>query len=299
MKHAHRPKLTGPVDELTEYRTVAKNKLLLTIFITGAMMSVEIIGGLMTHSLALLSDAGHMFTHFFALAVSFAAIHFAERQHSEERTFGFFRVEILSALFNSLFLFAVTGLIFWEGVKRIMAPSPVLSGQMFFIAGAGLIVNLVSAWILHGANKDDLNVRGAFLHMLADTLSSVVIVLGAVIIYFSGWDIIDPVLSIGIAGVICVWGWGLLRDAVHILLESVPKGMATAEVVRVLMREIPEIEEITDLHIWVITSQMYSMTAHIKLKDNMARDEERVLLNRIKQLLDEHFDVGHTTIEFS
>lgn len=298
MKHSHKPKQTSVTDELFEYRSVEKKKLKLTMAITGTMMVVEVIGGLLTNSLALISDAGHMFTHFFALAISFGAILCASKESCHHRTFGFYRIEILAALFNSLFLFGVTAWILMEGIKRIIQPTPILGLQMFIIAVAGLIVNLVSAWILHGASKDDLNVKSAFLHMWADTLSSVAIVIGAIIIYFTNWNIIDPILSIGIALVIFGWGWGLLKDSVNILLESVPKGMNSDQIAEALKVGVPEIKEVTDLHIWEITSKMYSMTAHIKLKDNSAERGTKEILHRIKDIANRQFDIEHTTIEF-
>lgn len=265
--------------------------------ITGIMMVVEVIGGLLTNSLALISDAGHMFTHFFALTISFGAILCASRK-SCNRTFGFYRIEILSALFNSIFLFAVTAFILYEGIIRIIHPTKILGLEMFIIALVGLLVNLTSAWILQGTSRNDLNIKGAFLHMLADTLSSVVIVIGAIIISFTRWVIIDPILSIGIALVIFWWGWGLFRDSVNILLESAPKGLTVDEVSETLKKEIPAIEEITDLHIWEITSNMYSMTAHIRLQRELIRSDEKEMLVKIKRIVDEQFDIEHTTIEF-
>ncbi len=297
MKHLHRPKQITPTEELFEYRSVERKKLKLTMAITGSMMVVEAIGGYFTGSLALISDAGHMFTHFFALAISFGAILCASKE-SCNKTFGFYRVEILAALFNSIFLFAVTAFILYEGIKRIIHPEKILGLEMFIIALVGLLVNLTSAWILHGTSRKDLNVKGAFLHMLADTLSSVAIVIGAIIISFTKWTIIDPLLSIGIALVICWWGWGLLRDSVNILLESAPKNLIVDQVAETLKKEIPAIEEITDLHIWEITSQMYSMTAHIRLQSGISREDERQILINIKRLLNERYDIEHATIEF-
>lgn len=298
MKHPHRPKQTSVADEIFEYRSVEKKKLKFTMAITGTMMIAEVIGGLFTNSLALISDAGHMFTHFFALLISFGAILCANRASCHHRTFGFYRMEILAALFNSLFLFAVTGWILFEGIKRIIHPAPVLSAQMFIIAVIGLIVNLISALILHGAGKEDLNIKSAFLHMWADTLSSVAIVIGAVVIYFTRWNIIDPVLSILIAALVGAWGWQLFKDSVDILLESVPKGMDCNQMVSALKEGIPEIAEITDLHIWEITSKMYSMTAHIKLKDQSVGRGIKEILHEIKDIANRQFDVEHTTIEF-
>jgi len=298
MKHTHEPKQTSVADELFEYRSVEKKKLNLTIAITGAMMIAEVIGGLLTNSLALISDAGHMFTHFFALLISFGAILCANKGSYNRRTFGFYRVEILAALFNSIFLFAVTAWILFEGIKRIMHPMPVLSAQMFIIAVVGLIVNLISALILHGASKEDLNIKSAFLHMWADTLSSIAIVIGAVVIYFTQWNIIDSVLSIFIALFVGVWGWQLFKDSVNILLESVPKGMDSEQVAQSLKESVSEIEDITDLHIWEITSKMYSMTAHIKLNKDVGIDKQKEFLQKVKRIVDERFDIEHTTIEF-
>lgn len=298
MKHPHRPKQTSSTDDLFEYRSVEKRKLKQAIAVTAIVMVAEIIGGFLTNSMALISDAGHMFTHSFALLISLGAILYANRPACHHRTYGFYRIEILAALFNSLFLFGVTGWIMVESIRRIISSAPILTLQMLIIAIVGLIANLISAWLLHGSSKSDLNLRSAFLHMLADTVSSVIIIIGAVIIHFTGWNFIDPILSIGIALVILSWGWGLFKDSVRILLESVPKGISTEEVSDLLMKEIPVIKEITDLHIWEITSKMYSMTAHIKLKEELKSVNVRELLNRIKQSVDEHFEIEHTTIEF-
>jgi cobalt-zinc-cadmium efflux system protein len=297
MRHIHRPKQKSVAEELFEYRSLERKRLKLAMVITGAVMVIEVVGGLLTNSLALISDAGHMFTHFLALTISLGAIACANLPTCHHRTFGFYRMEILAALLNSLFLFAVTFWILFEGIKRIIHPAPVLSLQMLGVAVIGLIVNLITAWILREASRGDLNVKGAFLHIIADTLSSIVIVFGAAVIYFTNWNIIDPILSIGIALVILIWAWGLFRDSVNILLEAAPRGANTDEVSEVLMKEVPEIKEITDLHIWTITSNMHSMTAHIVLKESFQKEEAKAVLSRIKQIVNERFDVGHTTIE--
>ncbi|MEE8423485.1 MAG: cation diffusion facilitator family transporter [Thermodesulfobacteriota bacterium] len=297
MKHLHRPKQTPIADGLLEYRSVEKKKLKLIMAITGVVMVAEVIGGLLTNSLALISDAGHMFTHFFALAISFGAILYASRKSCHHRTFGLYRMEILAALLNSLFLFAVIAWILIESIKRIIHPAPVLGLQMFIIAVIGLIVNLISVRILRGTSKDDLNIKGAFVHMLADTLSSFVIAIGAVMIYFTGWNIIDPILSIGIALVIFSWGWGLFKDSVNILLEGAPKGLTTDDVSAAVIKKVPLIKKITDLHIWEITSGMYSMTAQVRLKEELNKTDEKMILKNIKQIISERFDIEHATIE--
>jgi cobalt-zinc-cadmium efflux system protein len=296
-KHEHRPKTKDSLGHLEDYRSVEQRKLKLTMAITGSVMVVEVVGGIMTRSLALLSDAGHMFTHFFALGVSFAAIRLACTAPCHHRTFGFYRAEVLAALFNSLFLFAVTAYIHFEGIKRLMHPEPVLGLQMLVVAVIGLVVNIASVLILRGSARDDLNIKGAFLHVMADTVSSVVIIVGAVVIYFSGWNVIDPLLAIGISAVIAVWAWGLLKDSVNILLEVAPRGVRADDVSAELRKAIPEIREIRDIHIWVITSNMYSMTAHIAL-DPAAAAEASGILERINRLLDEKYDIEHTTIQF-
>jgi cobalt-zinc-cadmium efflux system protein len=297
MKHQHRPKQTSVADELFEYRSVEKKKLKLAMGITGITMLAEIVGGLFTNSLALISDGGHMFTHFFALAVSFSAILCSGIKECKRRTFGFYRIEILAALFNSVFIFAATAWIAFEGIQRMFRPEPVMSLQMLLIALIGLIVNLISAWILHGASKEDLNIKSAFLHLWADTLSSFAIIIGAVIINFTGWDIIDPLLSIVIALIILVWGWNLFRDSVNILLEFTPKGIDSDDVAKTIKEQVPEVEEIFDLHIWEITSKMYSLTAHIRVNRDFRQEETRLILEKIKKLVDKKYDIEHTTIE--
>lgn len=297
MKHTHRPKTEGSFDHLLEYRGVEKKKLKLTMAITGSVMVVEVVGGILTNSLALLSDAGHMFTHFFALGVSFAAILIASREPCHHRTYGFYRVEILAALFNSLFLFAVTAYILYAAVRRFITPQPVLELQMFLVAVVGLAVNVISVFILSGSARGDLNIRGAFLHMLADTVSSIVIVFGAIILYFTGWYVIDPVLATGISLVIFAWAWRLFRDSIDVLLETAPKGMNIDELGTELKKAIPEIQDIHDMHVWVITSNMYSFTAHIAIGDaNRGRSNE--ILKAINKLLSERYNIEHTTIQF-
>jgi len=296
-KHEHRPKTRDSFGPLEDYRSVEQRKLKLTMAITGSVMVVEVVGGILTRSLALLSDAGHMFTHFFALGVSFAAIRIACTAPCHHRTFGFYRAEVLAALFNSLFLFAVTAYILYAGINRLVHPEPVLGLQMLAVAVIGLVVNIASVLILRGSARDDLNIKGAFLHVMADTVSSVVIIVGAIVIYFSGWNVIDPLLAIGISVVIAVWAWGLLKDSINILLEVAPRGITADDVNAELRKAIPEIREIHDMHIWVITSNMYSLTAHIAL-DPAAAAEGRSILERINRLLDEKFDIEHTTIQF-
>ena len=297
MKHSHKPKQDS-ISNIHEYRSVAKNRLLLSMLITATVMVIEVIGSLVTDSLALGSDAAHMFTHLFALAISLIAIIIACKKPCHHRTFGFYRAEIIAALFNSIFLFAVTAYIFYECILRLINPQPVLGFEMLLVALAGLAANGISILLLQGSVKADLNVKGAFLHMFADALSSVVIIIGAVLVSITGLYIVDPLIGVGISVLIFVWAWGLFKDSVNILLETAPKGMNIDSVGADLKNAIPEIDEITDMHIWVITSGMYSLTAHIQVK-KMGNENSQQILEKINSLLDEKYGIEHTTIQLS
>jgi cobalt-zinc-cadmium efflux system protein len=294
-KHSHKPKQDS-ISDLHEYRNVQRKKLVLTMLITGTVMVLEAVGGVLTGSLALLSDAGHMFTHLFAFAISFTAIIIACKEPCHHRTYGFYRVEILAALFNSLFLFAVTALILFQGIQRLLHPQPVIGFEMLLVAIAGLAANGLSILILRKSVKNDLNIKGAFLHMFADTISSVAIVVGGIIVVFTNFYIIDPLMGIGISILIFVWAWGLFKDSVNVLLETAPKGMHIDYVSAELKKNIPEIIEIDDMHIWEITSNMYSFTAHIRISE-MDQGKSNDILNRINEFLDEKYAIEHTTIQ--
>jgi cobalt-zinc-cadmium efflux system protein len=295
MTHQHQPKADS-LSEMHEYRGVAKNRLAIAMGITGAVMVLEVLGSVITGSLALGSDAGHMFTHLFALAISFVAITLACKKPCHHRTYGFYRVEILAALFNSIFLFAVTGYILFEGIVRLLNPQPVVGFEMLVVALFGLAANGLSILILRGSVKSDLNVRSAFMHMFADTASSVAIIFGAVIVTYTDWYIIDPLLGIGISVLIFVWAWGLFKDSVNVLLETAPKGMNSDDISATLKKQLPEITQISDMHIWEITSDMYSFTAHIQIAGlDYAKSKE--VLERINRVLDEKYGIRHTTIQ--
>jgi cobalt-zinc-cadmium efflux system protein len=260
-------------------------------------MVLEIVGGLLSNSLALLSDAGHMFTHVFALGISLGAIYIASRDPHSHRTYGLYRAEILAAFVNSLFLLGVTVLIFREGVDLLMHPEHVHGMQMMAVALIGLSVNVVSVLILHKSADQDMNIKAAFVHVMADALSSVAVVMGAVVIHFTDWRWLDPVLAIGISLLILVWALVLLRDSVNVLLETAPKGMDVDTLKRELSFNIPEIDEIYDLHIWVITTNMYMFSAHIALDRSNIQDINKIR-DRINTWLRQEHGITHTTVEF-
>lgn len=303
MVHEHKPKIKDDHQHHNHnghyrkysHREKEKGRLKFVIYITGITMIVEVIGGVISGSLALISDAGHMFTHAFALLISFVAIVLASKPADIQKTFGYYRIEIIATLFNSISLLFITCWIFYESYQRIIHPLPIKVTEMLIVSTAGLIVNIVSAIILVGVRKEDLNVRSAFIHMIGDTASSVGIILGAVIILYTGWTLIDPILSVLIGVVILIWAWNLARESLHILLEAVPRKVNIEKVKEEILK-FEGVMEIADLHIWTITSNMYSLMAHIRVEDGRI-SERKILIEDINQMLDKKFDIVHTSLQ--
>jgi cobalt-zinc-cadmium efflux system protein len=277
------------------HRGEERSKLVLACALTGTMFIVEGIAGFLTNSLALLSDAGHMLTHMIALLISLGAIVFASRPPTARKTYGFYRLEILAALFNGATLFLITIWIFFHAYKRIINPEPIASGHMFIVAIVGLLVNLACAYILK-TSHGSLNIKSAFMHMMADTFSSLVVVFGAIIMHYTQWYILDPALSILICIIILVWSYQLITESVDILLEATPKDVDLENVVKSI-NELDEIEGVHDVHIWTITSGMYAMSAHVYIKDLMVSETHSIMAN-INTLVNEKFSIGHTVIQF-
>ena len=260
---------------------------------------MEVVGGIITNSLALISDAGHMLTHLFALLVSLFALHFAAKPPTEKKTYGFYRLEILAALFNGITLFVITLWIFYEAYHRFMHPETISSGKMFIVALMGLIANVVCVYILKGdahEHEHSLNVRAAFFHMLGDTFSSVGVIIGAIVIYYTNWFIVDPIISVMICILILIWSYKLVMESIDVLLEATPKEINIDNVIASL-KQIPGVDDAHDIHIWTITSGMYSMSGHIDTKD-MLISETTKLSKEINRILSENFKVGHTVIQF-
>ncbi len=300
MKHGHHPKIAdhdGHHDQGHEHvhRGVEKKRLAMVAVLTGSMMVIEGIGGYVTNSLALLSDAFHMLTHFGALMISLSAIVIASRFQSEDKTFGYWRAEILTALLNGVTLIPIVGFILYESYQRYLYPEPIRDTLMLFVAVVGLIVNIVSALALWGIGKEDINIRGAFLHMLGDTLSSVAVIIAGVIIYFTNWLAVDPIASVVISVMIIIWSTGLIYESVQVLLESVPSGIKIEDVERSI-KIVPGVEEVHDIHIWQITSGMYSLTCHVIVGD-MNISEAQVILDDIRSTLDKRYHITHANIQ--
>ena len=287
-------------ERLFDYRSVEKRKLILSLSITSIVMIVEVVGGFLTHSIALISDAGHMFTHCFALGISLAAIMIARKPLCHHRTFGLYRAEIVAAFVNGLFLLFVVAIIIYEAILRIIHPEEVLSLHMLMIAFVGLVANLVSIGILHGSHKEDMNVRSVFYHMVADAASSVGIVIAAIVIFLTGWNIIDPLVSLGISAVIIYWAWGILKDSTIILLEMAPRGLNTDIISDDLKSHFPEIKELFNVHLWTITADMLVFSAHVVVDQEQGNLVNQYnLIERINRYLSEKYRVIESTIQIT
>ncbi|MFX0015865.1 MAG: cation diffusion facilitator family transporter [Promethearchaeota archaeon] len=287
-------------ESLFEYRTVERNRLLLSLFITSFTMFIEVVGGLLTNSLALISDAGHMFTHSFAIGISLVAIIFARKPPCHHRTYGLYRTEVLAAFINGLFLLLIVITLFYEAMLRIINPLEILATEMFVVALIGLTVNLTSIAILQGSDRRDLNIKGLFYHIIGDTASSVGIVIAAIVIFFTGWSFIDPLVSFFISVIIAVWAVGILRDSARILLEMAPKGLTIDIITDELKNRFPEIEELFNVHLWTITSEMLVFSTHLKPRNpDISSSDQEELISGISQFLQENFNVIESTIQLN
>jgi cobalt-zinc-cadmium efflux system protein len=295
--HPHPHEHPHPHAENGVHRPRERRRLLATVVLTSAMMVVEVVGGLLTGSLALISDAGHMLTHAMALGVSLAAIVLAARPAPPERGFGYYRVEVLAALFNGATLVAITAFIFYQAAQRFLHPAPILGMQMFVVAGIGLVVNLLSVALLHDTDREDLNTRSAFLHMVGDTLSSVAVVAGAVVIWATGWTVIDPALSVLICLVILRWAWRLIAESVHILMEAAPRGADPPAIEHTIRSVCGEACRVRKLYLWTITSGMPVLAAHVGVPDDGTAAADPPL-DRLRAALRDAHGIAHVTIQF-
>ena len=272
-----------------------KKSLIAALLVTGLIFFAELIGGYISNSLALVSDAGHMLTDTMALVLALLAIIFATRPATKERTYGFYRLEILSALFNGSILTLIALYIFYQAFQRFINPSPVWSGLMLTIATIGLLANIGAAVILAGGSRENLNVRGAFLHVLSDLVSSVAVIVGGLIIQFTRWYYIDPILSVLIGILILRGAMMLVFESANILLEAAPKGMVTEEVA-LTIKAVKGVRDIHDLHVWAITSGINAISAHILIEDSEAERASQIL-KEINELLKTRYAISHATFQ--
>jgi cobalt-zinc-cadmium efflux system protein len=270
-----------------------KKALLISFLFIFTFMIVEVIGGIVTNSLALLSDAGHMLSDAAALGLSLAAFYIGEKASDKGKTYGYKRFEILAAFINGITLLLVSLYIFWEAYHRFI-DTPVVSPGMMVIAIIGLIVNIIVAWILmRGDTEHNLNVRSAFLHVLGDMLGSVGAIAAGLLIYFFNWNLADPIASVMVAILIVISGWRVTKDSIHILMEGTPKGI-DMEDVKNSLAAAPGVIEVHDLHVWCITSGFTALSCHVVVGNEVNRD---TILLRLSAYLEEEFGIHHSTIQ--
>ncbi|HMA81598.1 MAG TPA: cation diffusion facilitator family transporter [Candidatus Binatia bacterium] len=253
----------------------------------------ELIAGFMTNSLALLSDAGHMLSDVGALGLSLFAFHVAKRPATHQSTYGFHRVEILAALFNGLTLWLIVGMIFAAAYSRVAQPPEVASFGMIVVAVIGLLVNLAAAAILHGGHQHNLNLRGAFIHVISDAVGSVGAIIAGVVMLTTGWYLADPLISIMIGVLVLFSSWSLVKDSLSVLMQAVPKGIRLDEVRRTI-EEVGGVSKVHDLHVWAVTSDIFTLSAHAVVESG---EDFHVVLNGIEDTLKARFNIEHTTIQ--
>jgi cobalt-zinc-cadmium efflux system protein len=276
-----------------ENRDQEKKRLRWALVLTAVIAVLEAVGGYLTNSLALMSDAGHMLTDISALALSLLALWFSGKPANLKKTYGYLRLEILSALANGVFLLGITVAIAIEAVHRFNSPAPIDLGPMAAITFIGLIANLWALGLLHRSHS--MNVRGAFLHIVGDTLSSIGVLIGAGVMAWTGWLRVDAIISLGISVIIVVGAYRLTRDAVDVLLEAVPAHV-DMEALRQLMTKVPGVIAIHDLHVWTISSGIYALSAHLVVLDPMVCNNDEIL-SAVKHELLDRFGIDHTTIQ--
>ncbi len=274
---------------------LARNSLRLAFFLTLLILVAEVVGGLLANSLALLSDAGHVVTDIFALGLAWFATVQAERPPNARKTFGYHRVGILVAMVNAITLIVIAFAILLEAVQRFQHPETVQPQIMFLAAGIGIIINLIIGFGLF-KEANNLNVRTAMLHVFGDVGASATVIVAGVIILFTGWTLVDPLLSVGIAVLIAIGAWRILRETTNILLEAVPKGVSMPGLVKD-MRNVQGIEDVHDLHVWSITSNMYALSCHALIAD-LPPSDSSVILHSLNTMLNEKYHISHVTIQF-
>ncbi len=267
----------------------------IALALTGTFMLVEVAGGILSGSLALLADAGHMLTDTMALALSAIAFRMSSRPADAKRSYGYQRFQILAAFVNGLSLLVIVGWILVEAIQRIVQPSPVMGQTMLIVAAAGLLVNVIVFFVLHGGDQENLNMRGAALHVLGDLLGSVAAVTAALIILSTGWMPIDPILSVGVAMLIFRSAWHLVKRSGHILLEGAPEWLDINAMQSKIIASNPEVKEIHHVHVWGLTPQHPMLTMHVALKQ--IQSNTTAIIRSIKDLLKNEYGIDHSTIE--
>lgn len=281
--HSHVPEVTKGNER----------KILISFFIIFGFMIVEAIGGYISGSLALLADAGHMMTDAAALGLAYMAFRFGRRIADKKRTFGYMRFEVIAGLINALTLFAIVIWIIYEAIERFQTPQPIMAGSMLGVAIVGMLVNLFVLWFLTRGDTDHVNVKGAILHVMGDLLGSVGAVVAAVVIWYTGWTPIDPILSVLVSLLILRSAWSLLSGTLHILLEGAPADVNSQDIEKHLIKTVNGVEKVSHIHVWLITSGRSLATLQIqpKLDANVAD-----VVKKVEHELKNKFNIEHPTI---
>lgn len=261
------------------------------LFITASFFFVELTAGFVTNSLALLSDVGHMLSDIVTLLISLYAAYLSRKAPTAHKSYGYYRTEVLAALFNGLGLWLVIGIIYYEAFHRLQHPDPVNGMGVIVVGFLGLVVNLTAAWMLHG--HQDLNIKGAYYHVIMDALGSLGALLAGILIYFTGWYTFDPLLSLLIGALVLYSSWTLIRDSINILMESVPKHLDPM-LIRQQLLVCDGVANIHDLHIWSIGSRSHALSAHIVVSTQKDPSAVRTL---VEEVLKKRFDLDHTTLQ--
>ena len=281
--HSHAPSVSSDNER----------KVLAAFALIFLFMIVEAVGGYISGSLALLADAGHMLTDAAALALAYAAFRFGRRAADARRTFGYARFEVVAGFVNAVTLFAIAGWIVYEAIERFRHPVAILSGPMLAVAVAGLLVNLFVLWLLTRGDTDHVNIRGAALHVVGDLLGSVGAVAAALVIRFTGWTPIDPILSVLVSVLILRSAWNLLARSLHILLEGAPDNATPQEIERHLLDAVPGVAAVSHVHVWLITSGRALATLHVRPAPGA---DPRAVTRAVERALEARFDIGHATV---
>jgi cobalt-zinc-cadmium efflux system protein len=288
--HDHHPGHGRPGDG--DAHAEGTRRLRIALVLTSLFLVVEVVGGILANSLALIADAGHMLTDVAALALSLFVAWFSRRPETPRRTYGYLRLEILAALVNGSALLALSLWIIWEAVARLRAPEPLGSGLMLGVALAGLVINVASAWVLHPAHQHSINIRGAYLHVLGDLLGSVGTVAAALLVRYTGWLMADPIASVLVTAVVVRSAWRLVRESVDVLLESTPAHISLGAV-RAQLVAIPGIESVHDLHVWTVTSGVVAMSAHAIVREP---ERHQHVLEHVHDAM-RLFGIQHVTVQ--
>jgi len=270
-------------------------RVMVALVLTGAFMVVEVVGGILSGSLALLADAGHMLTDTMALALAAAAFHVSKRPAQGNLTYGYQRFQILAAFVNGLSLLFIVGWILYEAIQRFIVPREILGETMLVVAAAGLVVNIIAFAVLHSGDQENLNIRGAALHVAGDLLGSVAAIVAAVVIIYTGWTLIDPLLSVAVAALILRSAWTLVKRSAHVLLEGAPDWLDVPDMQARIVANVPGVTEIHHVHVWGLTPQQLMMTMHVQLADGV--ESQSTVVRGVKDFVRQEYGIGHTTIE--